>query len=377
MDRNKLLDKAKIDMMLMPELLFFTTILFSLKTKWTDGVPTAGIDGRNLFINEEWFCNLTPGAKIGLLLHEVGHIAFNHITRRGQRARIRWNYAGDYVINNMITAMRIELPPNACVDDQYLDMNTEQVYEQLPEEETIKILIQQDGIGQDIMSPGTEAETKQLEQEIADIVLRAAMQVKNSGGDAGNIPGEILVELDRIVNPKLPWNVIFQNYMSSFKKDDYSWRRPNRRYLPDYYLPSAYSESLENIASAVDCSGSVSDTEFNHFIGEMVEIQERLKPDKITVIDFDTQIHKIQEITENTNIYTELEFHGRGGTDVHDVFKWAIENNPTVLIIFTDGYFSMPQDDIPTCPIVWIIHNNTDFESNIGETIHYEIEEEQ
>jgi hypothetical protein len=54
--------------------------------------------------------------------------------------------------------------------------------------------------------------------------------------------------------------------------------------------------------------------------------------------------------------------------------KWATENHPEVMVIFTDGDFSHPPDDeYPSCPIVWLIHNNPDFTIDYGEVIHYDI----
>ena len=375
---QKMLDKAKIHLMMLPETMFYTTILFSLKTLWTDILPTAAVDGTSLYINPDFFKKLTDKSRIGLLVHEVLHIALNHITRRGTKDHKIFNFAGDYVINNMLTAKGYELPVGALINSKYDNMNTEQVYNLLLKEAEKNpaqyVLIP--GAGSDIMYPTTAAQNSAVEQEIADIVIRAAIQAKNAGQGAGSIPGEVLIQIDKITNPKLPWNIIFQNYMQSFLSNDYSWRKPNKRYMPDYYLPTAHSESLCNIVAAVDCSGSVADAEFSHFLGELRTIQETMKPEKITIIDFDNDINLVQEINENVAIQ-DLKFTGRGGTEIQPILTWAKENQPALLIVFTDGFFfnkALKEED-PGMPVIWLIHNNPGFTCPLGEIIHYNLEE--
>ena len=84
---------------------------------------------------------------------------------------------------------------------------------------------------------------EEIERKIEDIIVKASVQSKMAGDAAGSIPGDIEIALDKLLNPKLPWNVILQNYMSSFAKEDFSWRRPNRRTLSQgiylhHYTPS-------------------------------------------------------------------------------------------------------------------------------------------
>jgi len=373
---QKMLDRAKIQLMMLPETMFYTTILFSLRSIWDDQIPTAGVDGSALWINPAFFQKQTEKSRIGLLVHEVLHVALNHITRRGTRDHLLFNMAGDYVINNMLDHKGYELPHGALIDHKYDGMNTEQVYKILLEEaeKNPKKYIVIPGIGGDVMYPKTAAENSAVEQGIADIVMRAAVQAKSANNGAGAIPGEILIEIDRLTNPKLPWNIIFQNYMQSFAKDEYSWRRPNKRFMPDYYLPTAFGESLCNIVAAVDCSGSVSDTDFSHFISELDTIQEIMHPEKITVIDFDTKIGMVQEISENAPIQ-DLKFHGRGGTEIQPVLAWAKENTPAIMIVFTDGeFFHNPtKEEDPEVPVIWLVHNNPSFTCQFGEVIHYEL----
>lgn len=375
------LDRTKIALMRIPDTIFYSSILFSLKQSWTHRIKTAATDGVNLFINPDFFLSLTELERIGLLIHEVLHVAYSHMTRIGKRHPKVWNCAGDHVINlSIMLTGKYQLPAGGLCDPQFHNMSTEEVYEVILDEAEKKGNggAGADGIiipgGEDIEYPKDSQELDELEREIASIVTKASIQAKAANPMHDHIPGEIKLQVEKITNPQLPWNVILQNYFTDFAKEDYSWRRPNRRYLPNFYLPSAYSEAVTDLAIAVDASGSVSSKEFSFFIAEIASIQEMLKPEKITLIAFDTEISNIQTITSSTNILSEVKFTGGGGTEIDEVLAWADKTIPTVLLVFTDGYFDMPPNLKPDYPIVWLINDNNDFTTEHGEVIHFNID---
>lgn len=380
--QEKSLKRAKLNLMTMPNTVFFTTILFSLKQQFTDSVPTAAVDGEFLYINPNFWKGLTSNTQIGLLLHEVMHIALDHLTRIGERNPSIWNVAGDHVINLMLKKSGYKLPGGALCDDKFKNLTTEEVYKRVYKEEEQKnggplngkyMVAAVPGNGMqanDIKAPQNKKDLKKTKDKITDIVLKASNQAALSG-EPGSVPGEVSVQLQDNINPKLPWNVILQNYMTEFAKDDYSLKRPNRKFLP-FYLPSLYSESVPNLSIAVDCSGSVSDAEFSHFIREIDKIKEMLNPRKISVVSFDTKISKVIELDQSQSIRKSITFKGRGGTRISPVLDWAAKHLPDLMIIFTDGHFQ-PMTLEKHVPIIWIIHNNPQFTSRFGKVIHYDI----
>jgi predicted metal-dependent peptidase len=67
-------------------------------------------------------------------------------------------------------------------------------------------------------------------------------------------------------------------------------------------------------------------------------------------------------------------FKGRGGTIIRPVLQWAKENKPQLLLVFTDGEFSFPREEVQLkSSLLWLIHNNNSFKAPIGKTIHYSI----
>jgi predicted metal-dependent peptidase len=309
-------------------------------------------------------------------MHEILHVALQHMTRLNGRNPSLWNRAADFVVNLMLKLKGYMLPDGGALDHKYKGMNTEQVYKSIYQKEKDKgndpdnATFSLSGFGADLdYAPDEDA--KDIEKEVTDIVMRAATHAK-AQNQIGSVPGEILVELEKRVNPKLPWHVIFRNYLQNFVKDDYTWKRPNRRYMPEFYLPSAYSESLVKFAAAVDSSYSVENHEFTFFVTELDTVKDMYHPDEFLVIDFDTKIKHVHTITPEMNIAKDIKFKGRGGTDIEPLMQWAEENDPTVLIVFTDGEFYLPETK-PKCPVIWLIHGDYNFKPEFGTVIRYDI----
>jgi len=352
------LSKVKIQLMSRPDSAFFTTLCFSLKHVWDDAIPTACTDGRTIRLNTQFFMSLDQEERLFLLLHETLHVAYLHMVRLETRNAKKFNMAADHVINLQLIDRGFKMPKMGLADRAFIGKTTEEVYNLIPDSDCQDFDMD--------LEPASDGTT---EEDIQDIIVRAAVQSKMANDKPGTIPGEIEIFLDRLLNPKLPWNRILQKYLRTFAKNDYTFKKPNRRFFPKYHLPSLYSENLMDIAIAIDASGSVTDHDFNRFVTETHSILRMMKPEKITLIQFDTQIISVNEI-RNVNQLMQCEFKGRGGTDIHPVLQWANEKKPQLLLVFSDGefYFSDEKTKVET---LWLIHDNERFHAPFGKVIHY------
>lgn len=79
-------DFGKIGKLLMMKQPFYGFFLLNLNKEFSTQVPTAGVglNGINqmLYINPTFWDNLSDNHKEGLLLHELLHICFFHLTMR-------------------------------------------------------------------------------------------------------------------------------------------------------------------------------------------------------------------------------------------------------------------------------------------------------
>jgi len=356
------LNKAKIQLMSKADSAFFTTICFSLKHVWDDTIRTACTNGTEIRFSPAFFLSLKPDERVFLLLHEAMHVAYLHMDRLHTREPSKWNVAADHVINLMLIDRGFTMPSVGLADPQYKEMSTEEVYSRIPDS-------QSKDVDMDLMEPDGPSEA--LQQQVQDILVRAAIQSKMQNDAAGSIPGDIQIFLNKLLDPKLPWNRILQKYLQSMAKNDYTFRKPNRRFFPKHHLPSLYSENLMSIAVAVDTSGSVNEKDFTQFISEVHCILRMMKPEKLTLIQFDTEIIMTNSISSIQEL-SKVKFTGGGGTDINPVLEWTQQNRPQLLLVFTDGDFEF-SDINPKSEVIWVIHNNKKFTSKFGKIINYKI----
>jgi predicted metal-dependent peptidase len=367
--------KAKIGLISVKNSTFISTILFSLKHIWTTEVPTAAVDGETMWLNPDFFMQLTSAERIFLLAHEAWHVAFQHIIRVGNLNPEKWNQAGDYVINPMLINCGYTMPQGGLYERKYEDMSTKEIYDLLPDPPPQPAGGGAGGggigdFGLDIKSPSGSTSADEISAKIAieGILIKAATQAKMSGDSYGDMPGEIKRMLDDLLNPMLPWNTILQNYADGFVKDDYTFSRPNRRFMPDFYLPSQYSEAMQSAAVAVDTSCSVTKPELTQFTTEINDIKEKWNPETFTVVDFDTRINGVFNIGEGGSI-DDIQFKGGGGTSLFPVFKYFKDKPPNVLIVFSDLQCNSITEE-PPYPVIWICINSPNAQVNFGTLIH-------
>lgn len=358
-------DKAKIKLMSSPKAVFFTTVCFSLRHIWDEKIKTACTDGLTIKFNPDFFMSLTGDQRVFLMLHETMHVAYEHALRLGSKDHSKWNEATDHVINLQLIEQGFSMPQLGLADKKFAGMSADQVYPLLPDKDRSN----QD---QDLLEPGDEGVAKETQKAIEDILVRANIHAQMMG-NPGSVPGDIKIILERLLNPKLPWQTIFRTYIKAMDKSDYSFRKPNRRYMPEHYLPSLYGQCMMDLSIAIDASGSVSDSDFRRFVTEISGIFKMMKPSKITIVVFDTAIRSVDVVTSISEL-KRVEFTGRGGTRVEPVFEWARANKPELLVVFTDGDFHMPNDTkFGKGNLLWLINNNPRFKSTSGKVIHYDV----
>lgn len=361
------LSKAKIGLMSRSDSAFFTTLAFGLRHEFNPNIPTARTNGTRVEYSPAFFMALDHEERIFLILHEAMHCALLHMERLGNYNPQRWNVAADHCINLMLIERGFKMPKVGLADPKYTGMGTDEIYKLLPEDAQDDA----EGIGLDLQEPPGPMED--VVREVQDILVRASIQSKLAEDKAGTIPGEVEIFLNKLLKPKLPWNRILQKYLQSFAKNDYTFKKPNRRYFPQHHLPSLYSKNLLDVASFVDTSGSVSDKEFHAQVSEIASIFKMMKPSKITLGQFDTAIKSVDALKSIRDMM-QVQFTGRGGTRIEPVIKWANENKPQLLLIFTDGGFRWREAVTTKVPVVWLIYNNPQWTAPFGRVIHFTVD---
>lgn len=359
---SKLL-KAKIE--LMTRSAFISTICLSVTHIFTTDIPTAATNGTTIMYNPDFIKDFSVPVLAGLMAHECWHIAFMHLPRRGDRDPFMWNVAGDYVINYQLIKGGFELPSGGLFEEKYnSDWSTDQVYDDVINENKSYDM---DSLILDIQGDYELGEKDKAIQEsaIRDIIIRAHTQSKIANKEQGEIPGEILRVIDKLLNPKIPWDIVLNRFIDQRIQEEYSWARKSRRHTP--YLPSLHSYGLGHLTWAIDSSGSVGKDDWQRVLTEIDGVQKMMRPERMTILDCDKKIHNIYEIDSNTDILS-LKFTGGGGTSFLPVLDYVDKHPTQALIYFTDLYGESNLAPVDY-PVLWICHSKH-APANIGETVY-------
>jgi predicted metal-dependent peptidase len=381
---------------------FFGQVACRLKLQRADEwCPTAAVDGRNFYYNEEFVMKLDMDETVFLVAHEVGHCIYEHFLRREDRKPGIWNMAGDYKINGMLVREKIGrliTTVKPLYDEKYItdDWTAESVYDDLieqgvEEQQTIDIHLEiGDSEGGDgdqnaggAQSEGGEAQRPTISKDdakaIADEMKNAIIQAAQSVG-AGNLPGDIKRMVGALTEPKMDWRQMIRVSLESNLVSDFTFMRPNRKsQFSNVVLPGMMKDQQIDIAIGLDVSGSISQRDATDFLSEVQGIMDQFESYKIRIWCFDTEVSGYDEFTsDDGRSIEEFEMTGGGGTDFMPnwTFMKEQEIEPDQFIMFTDGEPWGKWGDEDYCDTLFLIKNNYSKPvAPFGTTVYYESQE--
>ena len=127
-------------------------------------------------------------------------------------------------------------------------------------------------------------------------------------------------------------------------------------------------DGLNHLAYFVDASGSVSDYDILRFNSEIKYIKDQLKPNKLSLIVFDTKIREVIVFDED-DTFDKVVITGRGGTSLVCVREWIQANRPTAAVIFTDMECAPMDKPTPPIPVLWVVTGNRGHSPSYGQVI--------
>ncbi len=329
---------------------FYGLFLLNINKRFSDKISTAavGIEGINpiLLINKEFWKGLGEEMQLNILIHEVSHLMFGHLTEawaylRRENAELL-NYATDCECNSYIPGLQTD---PYCYPARYGMENgkgTLFYYDKLRQMQNN----QGGGPGQggggefgqtlddhSTWEEMTEAERQLVQQQIDRIAKQTAEQVQRN---QGTIPGQFRDYIDELfkIKPRIfDWKSYFRRYLGSVL--DIELRKSRKR--ENIRFPEASGtrhKRKSQIFVVVDTSGSVSPTDLCDFFSEIHHIYKAGAV--IDICEIDTQIQRIYRY----NGKWDLQAHGRGGTILDAAITHVNDHRRdyTSCVIFTDGY---------------------------------------
>ena len=353
-------------------------------------VPTACTNGRDEMYGREFVKQLNDAELRFLVLHEVYHKLFRHLTTwqhlYKQDAYLA-NMACDFVINLKIVddnakdrfATMTGILEGGCYDTKYAGMDTAQVYNLLRDDQDGN----EGGQGSESLPDGgqpfdehdwdgaeemTADEQRELAREIDEAVRQGALVAGKlgSGGDR---------DLAELLQPQVNWREVLREFVqNTCTGSDYStYRRPNRRYLSSgMYMPSGISEQVGELVVAIDTSGSIGQRELSAFLTEVKEICETVHPESVRLMYWDTRVCRDEkyDMHELDTLVQSTKPAGGGGTDVDCVTDYIRDNNinAQAAIVLTDGYLFGGWGQW-TMPVLWCVMDSGRT-ADVGKTVH-------
>jgi predicted metal-dependent peptidase len=357
---------------------FFSYLSYFLKIKQAKNkeIPdsksmSVDITG-NIYYNPEWIVGLSDDEVMGVLCHEIGHLAFLHLIRRHNRNKTKWNITTDLAINSMLIKNGFSLPKGGLIPD-YNDnfefppnvfgkkikihevhkKTAEDLFDELPELEDDEgeggwdIHIEgecsdeeddKDGKGKGKCRQLTPAELKELEEKWKDRIEEALMNSKARG----NVPMGMERVFEQIRKSQISWRVILERVIQKAIPRDITWARRSKKSIAcNTYLPSVLKERVDVVIS-IDTSGSIGQKELTDFVSEIVGMARAFQSAiNMRLITHDSEVQDDYDI-RNGNIakIKQIKIKGGGGTSHEPVFEYVKEKmrGCKVLIAFTDGY---------------------------------------
>lgn len=343
-----------------------------------DWCSTAATDGLKFYYNSRFINMLKPKEVEFLVGHEVLHVVYDHMGRRGNRDPQMFNVANDYAVNADLKRHKVGefIKTVPCLYEvKYDGKASEEIYDDLMKnvskinlddlvDQLVDDHLDGEGEGEDGDKEGkrpkmSPEERERVRQEVKQAILNAAQ-----GADAGSIPKGVERLIRQHTNPVMPWRELIQTNLTSAIRTDFSWMRPSRRgWHSDAIMPGMTPGEEIDVTIAIDMSGSISDKQAQAFLGEIAGMMNSFDGYKLHVFCFDTDVYNPANFTsENMDTIDSYEPAGGGGTDFDVIFAYlrreAIE--PKRLIVFTDGYPCGSWGDPEYADTTWIIHGDKD-----------------
>jgi predicted metal-dependent peptidase len=357
-------------------------------------VPTMGVfaSGR-LIANPAFAERLTDNELIFVLAHELLHLALRTHDRARGSEHLEFNYAHDYIINDIlrielgvaqVPAGGLDMPGASKRSAEEIVLHMRRNAPLMPsktavfggQETTIGRMFGPGGRGQspgaggqleagDVLGAQREkemfpddvaAQPAQAEaiKEAASAGLALARAVGALRGLRGDDPGaasQVVTALRGLY--RTPWEVVLQRWMESVAPGERTFVRPSRRGADraDLVLPGRRREGwMLNVI--IDTSGSMSD-EIPRALGAIADFCDAVAVDQVRLLQCDIVVTSDERLSpEELAQYT---ITGYGGSDLTPAMELlAADPQVRAAAIITDGEVLFPPDPMPY-QVLWVL----------------------
>lgn len=336
--------------------------------KFGPGMPTACCTPDGFYFNQAYWDGLPRNKQCGLILHEVLHGAFGHLSdpwvdNSVPRHVFRQlsNVAMDFIIEQAIAELNGKIQPHKQPADRdihqlfhpshfadYLGLTWRQAYVKLRDK------CKKNGQGQGDGMPSAVCDVSGAKGQHADPTARDAAnaqrweaavkeseaikeRVRNAGSAAGGATLDVKPD-----EPVIPWQTLLLDFLVAAPAPvNKTWAKVKRRPFgaTGTYVPSksGTSNRLPAVNLLLDTSGSMC-ADYNTMAAEVLAICAIAE--QIHRVDYDVGV-AYSEIIEDPEDYEITQLHGGGGTCIRTTLTQLLQdhsfNRAVPCVVITDG----------------------------------------
>ena len=364
--------------------------------EFRDDLPfhSAATDGKNIYVDPEYFESLSENDRLFTIAHEIMHIKFMHMYRLADKDGKKrdpelWNIATDAIINANLERDGFTIKEGYVNMPEALNYSAEEFYEILLREKEEKEKQQQLSHQGDDHSLWEEAFKNQQQQgQKSDFDERSefednrqekrerfkARREKTQQEIRGTQEG--VIELGSIGESKeaIDWKVLLRREV---EKTETIWSQ-RRSIAENNYAYRLEENDIEDEAETeimIDVSLSVDLDLVKAFLRQIKPI---LKQSKLKVGCFNGKFWGLVDIKSVRDIDNFTIPRGARGdsawTEDWDLAVRSFTKKREInKIVFTDGYpcpGTMPKDDLKRENIIWLVYGNKAFNPCCGKVIN-------
>ena len=376
--------------------------------------PVVATDGHTLFYGPA-FADLPLPRQVGLVAHQVLHIALRHPARYldlqglvGPVDLQLFNICADAIVNSSMAELDwLQLPPGAITlprlllatldqtttaEAALLAWDVEALYRAVddrpPPDRSGKQSDKATGQQGQGAQPRPDGQTGQRAAKARALGAAQAHDLLPDPASAG--PPEAAAEATRTWRERLlrahagdgvfsmlrtlgadlpavrtPWEQVLRTQAARAlaPKRALSWSRPARSYIarqgrssPTGRLPwepgFSGSRQVPRLVLVVDVSGSIADDLLDRFAREVESLTRRLGAGLVLVVG-DERVQSVSRFEPGRSDLRDVQFTGGGGTDFTPLLEEASRHAPDLVVVLTD--LQGPALHRPACPVVWAV----------------------
>lgn len=352
-----------------------------------DRLPTMGVfaSGR-LVANPRFVGRLKDGELLFVLAHELLHLALRTHDRAKGADRLEFNYAHDYIINDILrTELGMAIPANGLDMPGAHEKSAEEIVLEMRRDERTRARTRvwdgepaaagpmfgpgarggEDAEAGDVLEASAEAEL--FPEDAADAPAQAekmkalaskALGLARAMGLAKGLRGTAAGAQTQTVGAlrgiyRAPWALALPRWLESVAPGDRTFARPSRRGAEhtDVVLAGRRREGwILNLV--LDTSGSMSE-EIPRALGTIAEFCDAVAADKVRLVQCDASVTRDELLDPHELV--ALPISGYGGSDLAPALRHlADDQHVRAVVAITDGEIAYPPEPMPY-DLLWLV----------------------